>query len=312
VPDPDSVLTLHALLLKGERLLHERKIDSPSLSVQLLCAHALNTDRLDILVSRNRQLTREQWAAAWELLLRRAAGEPVAYLLGYKEFYGHDFLVDAHVLVPRPETELLIDVADGAMPHDRPFAFVDLGTGSGILAIMTALLRPRCTGVAVDTSLDALEIARENAVRHSVESRITFLQGNFCEPLRSARFDLVLTNPPYLSEQEHGGVSREVSGFEPRQALCSGPSGMECIETIIGQAPRIIKKGGMLAMEIGSSQADETRQMLEESGCFSQITIHRDLAGKDRVVTARREHGKLTTSVVGITRLGDEGDYYDE
>jgi release factor glutamine methyltransferase len=286
MPEPDPSFTLHDILLEGERLLREKGIDSPGLSVQLLCAHALGIDRLEVLVDRRRRLSPGQREAVWKLLCRRAEGEPVAYILGRKEFYGLDFQVGPAVLVPRPETELLIDLADKAMPRDVPFIFSDLGTGSGILAVTLALLRPRSMGVAVDTSLDALRIARANATGHGVSERILFLQGDFCSALRSARFDLILANPPYLSEEELRAADREVAAFEPRQALCSGPSGMECIEAVLREAPRVLKPGGLLAVEIGSGQAGAAGRAMGAEG-FVQITCHDDLAGLNRVVSAR-------------------------
>jgi release factor glutamine methyltransferase len=298
MPDPEPDRTLQSILVEGERLLQRLGIDSPSLSVQLLCASVLGTDRLGVLIDRGRMLSSEQWAAAWELVLRRAQGEPVSYILGIKEFYGQEFEVAPPVLVPRPETELLVELADALMPHDLPFTFADLGTGSGVLAVMMALLRSRSRGAAVDKSIGALRIARANAMRHGVGTRITFLLGDFCSPLKTEGFDLLLANPPYLSEEEHGRVSKEVSGYEPRQALCSGPSGMECIEAIVRQAHRVLRVGGILAMEIGSGQGSATKSILEAKGCYEQITSHQDLAGRDRVVTARRSNGKKDTGVV--------------
>jgi release factor glutamine methyltransferase len=286
MPEPDPSFALHDILLEGERLLREKGIDSPGLSVQLLCAHALGIDRLEVLVDRRRRLSPGQREAVRKLLCRRAEGEPVAYILGMKEFYGLDFQVGPAVLVPRPETELLIDLADKTMPRNVPFIFSDLGTGSGILAVTLALLRPRSMGVAVDTSLDALRIAHANATGHGVSERILFIQGDFCSALRSARFDLILANPPYLSEEELRAADREVTAFEPRQALCSGPSGMECIEAVLREAPRVLKPGGLLAVEIGSGQADAAGRVMEAEG-FVQIACHDDLAGLNRVVSAR-------------------------
>jgi release factor glutamine methyltransferase len=280
--------TLGELIRLGERLLQDRSIDAPSLSVQLLCAHGLGISRLSVLTGRDLLLSNDQWDAIWGLVSRRAAGEPVAYITGKKEFFGLEFHVGSGVLVPRPETELLVELVGTCMPADKAFTFADLGTGSGILAITTALQRPMSTGVAVDMSLDALRIAKENAASHGVLSRVCFVQGDFCSVLGSDSVDLLLANPPYLSRGELEMVDMEVFGYEPHAALCAGHTGLECIKAIVFQAPRVLRSGGLLAMEIGAGQGVETLTILEEDGKFEDIDCRVDLAGRDRMVTARR------------------------
>jgi release factor glutamine methyltransferase len=286
--DPAQGRTLGQLIRQGERLLQGRSIDSPSLSVQLLCAHALGTSRLSVLIERDRRLPDDQWNAIWGLVSRRAAGEPVAYITGKKEFFGLDYLVGPGVLVPRPETEHLVELVETCMPKDKAFTFADLGTGSGILAIATALHRPMSRGVGVDLSLDALRIAQANARRHGVLSRVSFVRGDFCSVLGTGSVDLLLANPPYLSSDELARVDKEVSGYEPHAALCAGPTGFECIQAIALQSPRVLRRGGLLAMEIGSRQGADALAVLEEGRQFADIECRVDLAGRDRVITARR------------------------
>jgi release factor glutamine methyltransferase len=213
---------------------------------------------------------------------RRAAGEPVAYLLGSREFYGRDFAVSPAVLIPRHETELLVELALAKLPSlskDDPPSLLDLGTGSGCIAITLALEVPHAQVNAVDASSQALVVAQKNAV--ALKARVDFREGSWFEPLAGSRFDLIVSNPPYIKADDPHLVQGDVR-FEPPSALASGPDGLDDIRTIIATAPDYLKPGGWLLFEHGYDQAEAMVVVMEQGG-FSPIEQHQDLAGIVRV-----------------------------
>jgi release factor glutamine methyltransferase len=217
-----------------------------------------------------------------ERVTRRAEGEPVAYLLGSREFYGRDFAVTPAVLIPRHETELLVELALIKLPKlakDDPLTLLDLGTGSGCIAITLALEAPRAQVTAVDASSQALAVAQQNAV--TLGAQVTFREGSWFEPLAGSRFDLIVSNPPYIKADDPHLVQGDVR-FEPPSALASGPDGLDDIRTIIATAPGYLKHGGWLLFEHGYDQAEAMVAVMEQGG-FSFIEQHLDLAGIVRV-----------------------------
>ena len=275
---------IHALQ-QAESLLLERGIDSPRLSSQLLLAKVLHLSRLDLLLAKERILSSAQLTSFKRLLDRRLAGEPVAYLLGMKEFFGLQFQVDSRVLIPRPETEEMIEHLQRQLDHDASFVFADLGTGSGALAVTIARFFPHSRGLAVDISPEALEVARANARLHDVASRLLFVNTDFLTPFLPGTLDLIVTNPPYVTEDEYATLSPEVSGFEPRLALVSGPDGLECLRTIEGSARAVLQPGGHLFAEIGWLQGPGARDLFRS---WTACTVLQDLSGKDRILCARK------------------------
>ena len=226
--------TIAELLGEADALLREAGVDSPRLSAQILAARALGCDRVRLVVDARRVLGAGEAAGVRELVARRAAGEPVAYILGEKEFYGLDFAVSPAVLVPRPETEHLIEEAERRLGRDAAIHFADLGTGSGCIAVTLAVRFKDARGLALDRSAAALDVARGNARRHGVDERLQFLRGDMGGVwARAASLDLVVSNPPYVSEAEYRTVSFEVADYEPRSALVPdmGASEKECGET---------------------------------------------------------------------------------
>ncbi|MFW6323681.1 MAG: peptide chain release factor N(5)-glutamine methyltransferase, partial [Desulfovibrionales bacterium] len=246
-----SARTVHAFLRLGTSLLQENGIDSPALSTQLLAAKALNTNRLSILVEKTRRFSPDQWELALDLLTRRSAGEPLAYILGEKEFFGRTYHVTTDVLIPRPETELLIELAADSFPPSRALRFADLGTGTGVIAVSVAGLFPMSRGIAIDISPGALQVAKENARRHQTQGRIGFIRADFGSSLPVRELDLILSNPPYVSEGELPRISREVSGYEPRVALDGGEKGLEAYQALARPAFEALKSGGVFAVEVG-------------------------------------------------------------
>ena len=215
-------------------------------------------------------------------IARRTAGEPVAYLLGTREFYGRDFVVSPAVLIPRHETELLVELALAKLPklakQDSP-SLLDLGTGSGCIAITLALEAPYAQVTAVDTSPQALAVAQQNAA--TLDVRVEFREGSWFEPLSGSRFDVIVSNPPYIKADDPHLAQGDVR-FEPFSALASGPDGLDDIRAIITTAPSHLTPGGWLLFEHGYDQAEAMVTVMEQGG-FSTIEQHRDLAGIVRV-----------------------------
>ena len=265
-------------------------VDSPRLSAELLAAHALGCSRLSLNLERGRVLNDDEYHALNALVARREAGEPVAYILGSKEFYGLDFAVSSAVLIPRPETEHIVEAVEASYSTDQPFRFADLGTGSGILAVTIAALFPKAQGVAVDISLEALAVAQANARAHHVSDRLEFQHIDFTRETVKGEFDLVVSNPPYVSEPEFASASHEVTGFEPTGALVSGPDGLDHIRDMLPGVSDMLKPGGRFYMEIGYDQAKMVIDIIRDK-CpqFEAVGVQKDLAGRDRVVSARKK-----------------------
>jgi release factor glutamine methyltransferase len=265
-----------------------RGIESPRLEAELLLAHVLDVDRMRIIVEPERDLADDELARYRGLILRRRKGEPVAYLRGYKEFYGRVFRVDERVLVPRPDTELLVETALGRTTgRSMGRRYLDLCTGSGCVAITLACERTTCKVFAVDKSTGALDVARENAVRLGAAFQVAWLAGDLFEPLApfaGLKFDLVTANPPYIPEGDLATLPLDIRAFEPRLALLGGQDGLEVVTRIIGGAPRFLFSGGVLAVEMGMGQAAAVQALLSEAG-FTDVRVDKDYGGHDRVAS---------------------------
>ena len=262
----------------------ERGIDTPRLDAELLLAHVLSLPRIQLYVQSDRVLEPEELAALRGLIKRRQGGEAVAYLVGKKEFWKFELAVDARVLVPRPDTETLIEVAlERLGPAAEPARGVaDVGTGSGAIAITLAKLRPDLAVFAVDVSPDALDVARANAER--LGAPVTFFEGDLAAPLAPhAPFALIVANLPYIPTSAIAALPPEVRS-EPRLALDGGPDGLALVRRLVTAAPALLAPGGALALEIGAGQAEATAALLGEAG-FIDVRVARDLAGIDRAVS---------------------------
>jgi release factor glutamine methyltransferase len=220
-----------------------------------------------------------------EYLERRLAGEPVAYILGEREFYGLGFRVTPDVLIPRPETELLVELALARIGADRPLRLLDIGTGSGCIAVTLAHLRPHARVIATDTSAAGLEVARSNARRHGADN-IEFLQGDAFAPVLGEPFDVIVSNPPYVAQGDPHLFQGDLR-FEPKQALTSGADGLDLMRALVAQAPAQLEAGGWLLLEHGHDQDEAVRALMAAAGLASVFT-ERDLAGLPRVSGARR------------------------
>lgn len=258
---------------------------SPALDAEVLLMHVLGCDRARLRAWPEKPLTTAQAGEYATLIERRRQGYPVAYLTGEREFWSRPFQVAPGVLIPRPETELLIELALAAIPVDQSVDLLDLGTGSGIIAITLALERPRARVAAVDASAGALSIAQANATRHAALN-LRFFRGDWLSPLPpTERYDLIVSNPPYIAEDDPHLRQGDLR-HEPGLALASGPDGLTALRRIIVEARTFLKPGGALLLEHGYDQADAIAALLRDSG-YGEITHHRDLQGHRRATMAR-------------------------
>lgn len=263
------------------------RVGSSRMNAELLLMFTLGCDRAYLYAHPERPLTSEELARYDDLLAQRAQGMPAQYLTGHQEFWGMDLIVTPAVLIPRPETEHVIETVltlARAEPNS-PLGIVDVGTGSGCIALALAKELPAAIIDATDISAEALAIARANAARHELDSRIHFAQADLLAGMPAAAFDFVISNPPYVGNSEEDQVELEVRKFEPRTAVFSGPTGMEVIERLIPQAHAALKPGGWLVMEISASVAESVRRQLGE---WKDLRITEDLQGIPRVASARR------------------------
>ena len=262
-------------------------IASPRLEAELLLSHALGCDRVRLYMDMPRPLDKSELAAVRALIVRRRRREPVAYILGRREFYKRNFDVDASVLVPRPETEVLVDRALDVL-DDAAARALDLCTGSGVIAITLALERPALVVDATDISEAALAVARRNAAQHAVEARVSFHHGDLFAALPEPhRYALIAANPPYVRDDEWDALAPDVAGHEPRVALLAGPRGLSVIERLCEGAADWLQPGGALLMEVGRGQAPAVVELLARTGRYEGMAAHRDLAGIERVIEAR-------------------------
>lgn len=268
-------------LLWGEQTLAQSALDSPRLDAEILLAHALGITRGQLHAHPQGQLSPTELASCRQLIERRAQREPVAYIVGHKEFYGLDLVVDSRVLIPRPETELLVEKAIEI--GQRQSAVADVGTGSGAIAISLAVHLPQILVYATDASPAALEVAARNCRRHGVEDRVHLLHGHLLEPLPEP-VDLIVANLPYVSQVELAQLPPEISRYEPRKALDGGPDGLDCIRRLLAQAEEHLKPGGVVLLEIGATQGQAMIALARHHFPAARVEIVPDYAGLDRVV----------------------------
>jgi len=281
--------TIGALLDWTARFLAKKAVEFPRLDTEVLLAHALGCERIDLYGIRHGEIApddvREQFR---DLIRRRLEGCPVAYLVGRKEFFSLKLEVTPAVLIPRPDTESLVldclQLAKGlAEPH-----VLDIGTGSGAIVIAVCKQHKGARGTAIDLSPDALAVAEHNAVKHGVAERIRFMQGDLFEPIpEGERFDFVLSNPPYIAHEEMDQLPAGVRDYEPHLALDGGPGGYAVFDRLIDQACRFLKPGGYLIVEIGAPQEEAARQRFGTYAEYELAKTIRDGSGHPRVLRAR-------------------------
>lgn len=290
--DPGRTWTVLELLRWTTDFFGRKGIENARLDAEVLLAHALGCKRIDLYIQFEKPVTPDERAAYRGLVQARAERKPVSLLLGEKEFWSLRFQVTPDVLTPRPETELLVALVLEVLPEkDSPARILDVGTGSGAVALAIAHERPKAQVTATDLSAEALQIARENADHLHVAERVRFLEGNLYEPVRGDRFDVVVSNPPYLvdSRAARDGLPPELS-HEPEQALFAGPEGLDVLNPLIENAATVLEPGGTLALEIGFDQSQTVQAAMTKAGLVD-VGVRRDLASLPRVVVARRGEG---------------------
>lgn len=263
--------------------------DSPRLDAEVLLAHALGTARSHLYAWPERELDAAAAQRAEALIGRRAEGVPVAYLTGRQEFWSLPLEVNEATLIPRPETELLVELALARLPAAAPCTVLDLGTGTGAIALALASERPDLDVAATDLAVATLELAKENAQALDLSERVSFFQGDLLDALPDAwrSLDMLVSNPPYIGTSERGQLMRDVRDFEPEGALFSGEDGLDILRRLIPASLDLLKPGAYLLLEIGYRQGSAVTGLLKDAG-FEEIAILPDLAGRDRVARARR------------------------
>ena len=262
--------------------LAEKGVENARLEAEWLLASATGHDRVGLYVNYDQPLTEEELAFFRGMVVRRARREPLQYILGTQEFMGLEFMVTPAVLVPRHDTETLVAQALSCCPQAK--RVLDIGVGSGCIAVALAKALPGADVRGVDTSAAALAVARANAERHGV--RVTLFEGSLFEPLDDTRFDLIVSNPPYIPTADLAALQPEVRGFEPRGALDGGADGLACYRRIIPAAPAYLAPGGWLLVEVGMGQVEDVRAMFAAAG-FTELLTAKDPGGIERVVGGR-------------------------
>ena len=280
-----GIPTVGAALRAATARLAEAGVAEPRADAEVLLAHALGTSRAGVVAHARDPLGAPAAARFAALLARRAGREPVAQLVGEREFWSLPFAVDRRVLVPRPESELVVETALALAPAAR--RVLDVGTGSGALAVALARELPRAGVVALDRSAEALAVARANVAR--LAPRVRLVRADLGAPFAAASFDLVVSNPPYVATAALAELAPEVREHEPRLALDGGPDGLDSLRALLAEVPRVLVAGGWLVLEMGAGQAAAVTRAADARGCWCGARILRDAAGIERVLAVRLE-----------------------
>jgi len=283
--------TIQKLLTWVTEYLTQKGVDAPRLSAELLLSHVLGLKRIELYTQYNKVVAQEQLDRLRDLVKRAGEHEPVAYLVGRTEFYSIEFEATPECLIPRPETELLVQRSiESLRKRTGPQQVCDLCTGCGIIAVAIAKNVPDAKVIATDLSEPALAVAARNIEKHKLQNRIELRHGDLLEPLvpQLDLFDLIACNPPYVSAPEYEMLDRNVKEYEPRLALYGGPDGLDVYRRLVENVGQFLKPDGILLLEIGYQQGQAVRELLEQAGVFNQIRIDKDLQGHDRVVAAPR------------------------
>ncbi len=286
--------TIQKLLNWTAKYLTGKGVDSPRLSAELLLGDVAGLKRIELYTHFDKPVTKEQLDRLRDLVKRAGQQEPIAYLTGKTEFYSLELNITADCMIPRPETELLVERAIEFLRKRTGKQFVcDLCTGSGCIAAAIAKNFPDADIIATDISDAALNIAAKNVEKHQLGDRINLLCGDLFEPILPQldidRFDLIVCNPPYVSSDEFEKLGKNVKDYEPRSALFAGDDGLDVYRRIIDKVEQFLRPDAALMLEIGYSQGQPVRELLEQAGCFSEVTIEKDFHNNDRITIAKKQ-----------------------
>jgi release factor glutamine methyltransferase len=282
----DRSWTIREVLDWATRDFTARGIESSRLDAELLVAEALGIDRVDLYLDLHRPLGEGERGSIRPLVARRREREPVAYILGRRDFYGRRFSVTPDVLIPRPDTETLVDHALDCIPADQPLRVLDIGTGSGAIAVTIAAERPEAIVTATDISQAALGVAAKNAERLGVADRIRFEQADLLSG--TEQYDLVVSNPPYIAQSEMESLQAEVREYEPIGALAAGEDGLDIVRALLRATETATATGAQLLLEVGAGQAVSVQDFASSNTAWQAVTVYRDLNRIERVVHLRR------------------------
>ena len=274
------------ILKKGENFLKRRKIKNPFLDTELILSKVINKKREEIILNINNKLNNSDIIKFKNYLFRRSQNEPIAYILGYKHFWKDKFLTNKSVLIPRPDTELIIEEALKYLPNDKSKKILDIGTGSGCLIVSLIKERPKCTATAIDISLKTINVAKTNAKLHQLENKINFINIDI-DKYKSYNYDLIISNPPYINSVELNRLDDDIKFHEPKLALSGGSDGLRDLKKVIFKSKKLLKINGKLILEIGYNQKKYCAKILNENKFYINKTS-KDLSGKDRCIVSTK------------------------
>jgi len=288
-------LTLNIIkaMNKAQTLLDEAGIEASQLEAGMLMAHLLGCERTHLYLDRDKVLSSQETEDYFNMVDKRKQGMPIHYIIGYREFMGLKFYVNENVLIPRPDTEVLVEYVINHCKNSGVhfLKILDIGTGSGAIAVSLAKYIENCHVTAIDIDDKALAVAKKNGIDHGVADRIEFIQGNLFYPLMdkkdNLKFHIMVSNPPYIPTADIKKLETQVKDYEPIKALDGGREGLDFYRTLAKDAPKFLYDGGLWAVEVGYNQAKQVAHILSEQGCYYDIEFIKDLSGYDRVVSAR-------------------------
>ena len=281
-----EIWTIGRLLKWTEGYFNDNGIETARLDAEVLLGHVLGKERIYLYIHFDQPLQQDELAAFKACIKKRVQRMPVAYIVGRKEFMGLDFQVNEYTLVPRPDTEILVEAAIERLKAIKKEngIIADIGTGSGAICLSVLHYLPEARAVTVDISEEALAVAKANAEALEVSNRIELLQGDMLKPVKDRRFSAILSNPPYIPDADIEALEPEVKVYEPMGALAGGTDGLDFYRQLTGASGELIEDGGFLAMEIGIGQAEDLLSLAEQAGCWQKTEVVKDLAGIERVV----------------------------
>ncbi len=279
-------MNYNEILKNGENFLRKNNIKNSYLDAELILTKVVNRKREEILLNTHKKLENRDIQKFKNYLLRRKYKEPIAYILGFKYFWKHKFLTNKSVLIPRPDTELIIEESLNCLPYNNSKKILDIGTGSGCIIISLMKERPKCKATGIDISLKALNVAKSNAKLHQLENKINFINIDI-DKYNSYNYDLIISNPPYINNIDFKRLDDDIKIHEPKVALSGGCDGFRDIRKVIKKSSKLLKINGKLILEIGHKQKFKSIKILNENGFYIN-KISRDLSGKDRCIISTK------------------------